>query len=98
MNLREAGISEKCSTFVGAPTSGDVRAFGVGGQIINVAISSAGEDYRIREMHAEFARNQIAGDDAARLPVDDDEIEHFRSGDHGDGAGENLAFECLVRA
>ena len=72
-----------------------VGSFGVGGQIVDVPVSAAGEDHRVGDVHAEFARNQVAGNDAARLPTDDDEVEHFRAGNHGDVSGVNLAFERL---
>ena len=46
----------------------------------------------------DLAGDQVAGDDAAGLAVDHDEVEHLGAGEHGDGAGVDLALERLVGA
>jgi hypothetical protein len=49
-------------------------------------------------MGGELAGNEIARDDAARLAVDDDEVEHFGARVHGDLACVHLALEGLIGA
>ena len=98
VNLREAGIGEERAAFVRAPDGGGVRAFGVGGEVVDVAVAASGEDDGVGEMHAELAGDEIAGDDAAGLAVDDDEVEHLGARDHGDLAGVDLALEGLIGA
>src|ERR1035441_10406612 len=97
MDLRVAGIGKERPTLVRAPDGGGVGALGVGGEVVDVAVTTCAEDDRVGDMHAELAGNEIAGDDTARLAVDHDEVEHLRAGDHGDGAGVDLALERLVR-
>src|ERR1700685_4106168 len=49
-------------------------------------------------MGVDLTGDEIARDDAARVTVDDDEIEHLRARIHGDGAGLHLALQSLVGA
>jgi hypothetical protein len=98
VNLRKAGIGEESAPLMRTPACGNVGAFSVGGQIIDVAVPAAGEDDRVCDMYAEFARNQIARDNAAGLAIDDEEVQHFRARNHCDGPGVSLPFKCLIRA
>ena len=98
MDLREAGVGEESAAFVRAPAGGDVGALGVGGEKEYVAVAAGAEDDGIAEVSIDLAGDEIARDDAARSPVDDDEIEHFGAGKHGDGARLDLALERLVSA
>ena len=59
MDLREAGIGEKCAALVGAPAGGDVAAFGVGGEIEDVAIAAGGENDGVADVDFDFA---VVGD------------------------------------
>ena len=49
-------------------------------------------------MRFDLAGDQIAGDDAARLAVDDDQVEHLGAGEHGHLAGGDLAHQGLIGA
>ena len=78
--------------------AGGVGALGVGEEVVDVAVAAGGEDDRVGDVDAGCAGDEVAGDDAASFAVDHDEVEHLRAGDHGDGSGVDLAFECLVGA
>ena len=47
---------------------------------------------------ADLARHEVAHDDALRMAVDDDEVEHLGLVVHLDRAEMNLAFQRLVRS
>jgi hypothetical protein len=98
MDLRIARVGKERSTLVGAPDGGHIGALGVGGEIVDVAVAAGAQDDRVGKVRGDGAGDQVAGDDAAGLAVDDDEVEHLRARVHGDGAGMDLAFERLVGA
>src|SRR5205823_9410434 len=56
-----------------------------------------GEDDGVGAVAADLARVEVPGDDAARLTVLDDEIEHLGPRIHRDRAETDLAGERLVR-
>jgi hypothetical protein len=49
-------------------------------------------------VHAKFAGDEVAGDNAACCTIDDDQVEHLRARDHGDLAQIHLPFESLIGA
>src|SRR3974390_1070603 len=98
VNLGVAGIGEESTTFVGAPDSGDIATFGVGGGIEGVAVAAGGENDGVGEMSFDLAGVEGTRDDAAGLAVDDDQVEHVTARDHFDGAEADLALECLIGA
>ena len=49
-------------------------------------------------MGLDFSRDEAAGNDSLGVPVDQDEIEHFRLWEHFHGAGRDLAAKSLVGA
>ena len=49
-------------------------------------------------MRLDCARLEITRDDAARLAVDDHQVEHLRARMHGDRPGGDLALQRLVGA
>ena len=59
----------------------------VGRQVVDRAVAAGGEDHRVGRVALDLAGHQVADDDAARLAVDDDQVEHL-------AAGEQLA-PCL---
>ena len=77
MNLREAGIREERAALVRAPRRGHVRVHRVGREVVGGAVAAGGEDHGVAGVALELAGHQVADDDAARLAVDDDEIEHL---------------------
>ncbi len=98
MDLRVARVGKQRSALVGAPDGGHIGALGVGGEIVDVAVSAGAEDDRIGKVGGDRAGDQVARDDAASLAVDDDQVEHLGARMHGDGAGVDLAFKRLVSA
>ncbi len=98
VNLRETRISKESAPLVGAPNGGGVAAFGVGGEIEDVAVTTGGQDDGIAHVNFDFAVVERASDDAASLAVDDDEIEHVHAGIHFDGTQTDLTFEGLIGA
>ena len=81
MNLGVTRISKQGAALVGAERSGHVAAFGVGGEIKDIAVSTRAEQDRIARMAANLARDHVPNDDALGVAIDDDEIEHFRCGE-----------------
>ena len=98
MDLREARVCEEGAALVGPPRRGDVRLHGVGREVVGRAVPAGREHDRVRGVRLDLARDQVAGDDPARLAVDDHEVEHLAAGEHAHGAGAHLPHQRLVRA
>ena len=98
MNLRVAGVGEEGAALVGAAGGRDVAVHGVGGQVEDRPIAARGQHDRVADERFDLARYKIPRDDAARLAVDDDEVEHLGARVHGHAAGVDLAAEGLVGA
>ncbi len=98
MDLREAGIGESGAPLVGAPNGGCVRPLGVSGEIVGVAVAAASEHHRIGQMRFDRAGEQVPGDDAPRLSVDDDQVQHLGAWEDGHLPGGGLAHQGLVGA
>ena len=77
MDLREARVREQRAALVRAPRRRDVRVHGVGRQVVDGAVAAGGEDHGVAGVALELAGHEVAHDDAARLAVDDDEVEHL---------------------
>jgi hypothetical protein len=81
VDLRVAGIREAGAALVGAPDGGGVGAPGVGREIEDVAVAAGGKDDGVGgRVTGDFAGDEIAGDDALGLAVDQDEVEHLLVG------------------
>ena len=98
MDLGVARVGEERAFLVGAIGGGHVAAAGVGREEKNIAVAAGREDDGIGRVPDDFAGDEVAGDDALGVPVDEDEIEHFRLWKHRDGAGRDLPAERLVGA
>ena len=98
VDLGVAGIAEQGALAMRPPGRGDVAAHRVGGQEEDVAVAAAGQHDRVGEVGLDLAGRHVAGDDAAGLAVDDDQLEHLVPGVHGHGAGGDLPLQGLVRA
>ena len=81
-----------------APRRGDVGPHRVGREVEDVAVAAGGEHDGIREVGLDLTGDEVAGDDAAGLAVDDDDLEHLVAGELLDRAGGDLALERLVGA
>ena len=96
MDLREAGVAEVGTLAVRAPDGGRVAAHRVGGQEEHVAVAAGGQDDRVGDEGLELAGGHVAGDDAARLALVDDEFDHLVTRVLGDGTRSDLTLERLV--
>ena len=82
VDLREAGIGEERAALVRAPDGGGVAALGVGREIEDVAVAAGAEHHGVGDVRFDLAGDQVARDDAARLAVDDDQVEHLGAREH----------------
>ena len=98
MDLGEAGVRERGAALVGAPDGGDVAALRVGRQIKDVGVAARGEDDRVGGVGADLPGHEVACDDAARPPVDHDQVEHLVTRVHLHRAPAYLPGQRLVRA
>ena len=98
MDLREAGVAEVGTLTVRTPDGGRVAAHRVGGQEEHVAVAAGSQDDRVGDEGLELAGGHVAGDDAARLALVDDELDHLVAGVFLDGASRDLTLERLVGA
>ena len=98
MNLREARIREERAALVRAPGGRHVRVHGVGRQVVDRAVAAGAEQHRLAVVPFELAGDEVSRDDAARLAVDDDQVEHFARGNSVTVAGVDLSQHRLIRA
>ena len=98
MDLGEAGVREERAPLVRPPSGGHVGVHGVGRQVVDRAVSARAEQHRLPFVTLELAGNQVSGDDAPRLAVDEHQIEHFAAGEQRDGARIDLPEHRLIRA
>ena len=98
VDLRVAGVPEVRALAVGAPSRCDVAAHRVRGQEEDVAVAAGGEDDRVGEPGLDRTGDHVAGHDAARLAVGDDQLDHLVTAVHRHRPGRDLALERLVRA
>ena len=98
VDLGVARVGEERALAVGPPGGGDVRALGVGGQVVEVAVPAGGQHHRVAEVRLDLPGDQVAGHDAAGAAVDDHQVEHLGAREHRDLAELDLAHERLVGA
>ena len=95
MNLRVAGIREIRSAPMRAPDGSAIRGLGVCRQIENIRIAAGAEDDCIAGVSFNGASHEIARNDALRLSVDYDQIEHFVAIEHLHASKSDLTFQRL---
>ena len=98
MNLREARVGEQRAAFVGPPRRRHVRVHRVGREVVDRSVAAGAEQHRLTLVALELAGDQVARDDAARLSVDDDEVQHLAPREQRDVAGIHLPQHRLVGA
>lgn len=80
------------------PDRGRVGVHGVGRQVEDVAVAAGGEDDGVREVRVDLPGDQVPGHDAARPPVDDDQVQHLGARVHLHVPGGDLPGQRLVGA
>lgn len=98
MDLGEAGVGEQGTAPVGPPDGGGVGVHRVRRQVEDVAVPAAGQDDGVREVGVDAPADEVARHDAARLPVDDDQVEHLGARVHLHVPGGDLPRQRLVGA
>src|SRR4030095_11206480 len=91
VDLRETWIGKSGPAFVSAPDGCDVTPLGVGRQIKGIAVATGSEHHGIGNMCSTLPRPQIARHNAARLAVEDHEVEHLSAWVHLHLADADLA-------
>ncbi len=56
MNLGEAGVGEQRAALMGAPDSGGVGTLGVGGEVVDVAVTARAQHHGVAEVRLDLAR------------------------------------------
>ena len=77
VDLREAGVGEAGALAVALEGGRTVRRHGVGREEEDVAVTSRRQYDGVCSETFQFACHEVAGDDAARLAVLDDDVEHL---------------------
>ena len=98
MDLRVAGVREERALAVRTPDRGGVRALGIRRQVEDVAVAAGSEDDRVGDVGRDVAGDEVAHDDAARPPLDDDELEHLVADELLHRASRHLPLQRLVGA
>ena len=98
MDLREARIGEEGAPLVRAPRGRDVAVHRVGGEVVDRSVAARREQHRVAGPLLQFTGREVARDDAARLAVDQHDIEHLPLRHQRDGAGIDLPHHRLVGA
>ncbi len=98
VDLGEAGVGEVGAAPVRPPDGGGVGVHGVRREVEDIAVATAGQHHRVREVRVDAAGDEIPGHDPARPSVDDDQVEHLGARMHLDVARGDLPRQRLVRA
>ena len=96
MDLGEAGVGEGRALLVGPPDRGGVGTLGVGGEVEHVAVAAGAEDHGVAGMRLDLPGDHVARHDAARPPVDEDQVQHLVAGEHLHLAEPDLPLERLI--
>src|SRR5581483_6415984 len=91
MDLGETRIGEERPLFVGAIGRGHIAAPRIRRKVKDISVTSGGKHDRIAGEHLDFSSAKASGDDALRVTIDDDEIEHLGLGKHLHRARRDLA-------
>ena len=98
VDLYVAGVGHVGAALGAAPGSGDVAVPGVGRQEVDVAVAAGAEQHGVGGVALHGAGDEVAGDDAARPPVDQDEVEHLAAREDLDLAAVDLPHQRAVGA
>lgn len=80
MNLSISRVGEVSAFLVNLDGCGSVGTHGVGRQEEGVAVAPGADNNGVSGKAFDFTGNQVTGDDATCLAIDDDQVEHFIAG------------------
>ena len=92
------GFANSAPALVSAPGGGHVRVHRVGGQVVGRAVAAGRQQHGVGGVALDFAGREVAADDAARLAVDDDDVEHFAAREQLDRLRVDLPHQRLIGA
>ena len=98
VDLDVARVAEVSAAFVGTPCCGDVGGHGGGGEIIDVGVTASAKQDSVCGVGFDFARHEVAGDDALGDAVFDDQIVHLVAGVEFDALFVNFAHQAAISA
>jgi hypothetical protein len=98
MNLREAGVRKPRPLLVCPPSRRDVARLRVGRKEEDIRVAARGKHYGVGHVGLDLPRDHVTRHNPTRPPIDDNDIEHFRTGVHGDRAKRDLTFQRLIGA
>ncbi len=96
VDLHIARIGESGPLAVAHPGCAAVAVHGVGGEVIDVAITTCGNHHGMGGVAFQVASDEVADDDATRPTVDHHEVHHFATGVKFHRATGNLATQGTV--
>ena len=98
VDLRETRIRKQRAALMRAPDGGGVGALRVRREVIDVPVSAGSQHHRIGNVGFDLAGQQVAGHNAAGLPIDHDQVQHLGAGVHLHVAEADLLLQRLVGA
>ena len=98
MDLREAGVGKQRALAVSSPGSSGVAGHGHGGEEKSIPVPARSEDDSMGCVPLYFSRNKVTGYYSPGTAVDQNEIDHFFTGDRLHLAQLDLPAECGISA
>ncbi len=77
VDLHIAGVGKGCSLAMAHPCRATVAVHGIGGEVIEVAVSAGGEHHGMGGIAFQVAGDEIADDDAAGAAFHHDQVHHL---------------------
>ena len=97
VDLREARVAEEGALAVALHRGGAVAVHGVGGEEIGIAVAARRDHDGVGAEALQLAGDEVAGDDALGLAVDDHQVEHLMTRVGLDAAVGNLLVQGSIR-
>lgn len=98
VDLDVARVAKVSAAFVGTPSCRDVGGHSGGGEIIDVGVTARAKEDSVRGVSFDFARHEVAGDDALGDAVFDDQVVHLVAGVEFDALFVDFAHQAAVSA
>src|SRR5210317_782345 len=98
MDLHKAGIGKTGASLISAPGCRYIGTHGIGGKEVDIAVTAGGKNHGMGSVGFNDPAQHIAGNNAAGLAVNNNDIEHLSAGKHFDLAFFDLAHESGISA